>query len=84
MEHAIETGEAKPVKTAPRCLPYALRRELKDELAVKAEDSLYLPLGTLSALSHAFRLDKCTSNIPNTDDLVVQWQGMGVSVCLPG
>jgi len=32
MEHVIETGEATPVKTAPRRLPYALRKELEDEL----------------------------------------------------
>ena len=32
VEHTIDTGEAKPVKTAPRRLPYALRRELEEEL----------------------------------------------------
>ena len=32
VEHTIDTGEAKPVKTAPRCLPYALLRELEEEL----------------------------------------------------
>ena len=32
VEHVIDTGEVKSVKTAPRFLPYALRRELEDEL----------------------------------------------------
>ena len=32
VEHSIDTGNAKPVKTFPRRLPYALRRELEEEL----------------------------------------------------
>jgi len=32
VEHTIYTGEAKPVKTAPRRLPCAVRRELEEEL----------------------------------------------------
>ena len=32
VEHGIDTGKAKPVKTFPRWLPYALRKELEDEL----------------------------------------------------
>ena len=32
VEHVIDTGEAKPVKTSPRRLPYVLRKELEDEL----------------------------------------------------
>jgi len=31
VEHIIDTSEEKPVKTTPRCLWYALRRELEDE-----------------------------------------------------
>ena len=31
--HNIDTGNAKPVQTLPRCLPYALRKELEDEMA---------------------------------------------------
>ena len=32
VEHGIDTGKAKPVKTFPRRLPYTLRKELEDEL----------------------------------------------------
>ena len=32
VEHVIDTGEAKPAKSLPRRLPYALRRELEEEL----------------------------------------------------
>ena len=32
VEHTIDTGEAKPVRTCPRRLPYALRKELQEEL----------------------------------------------------
>ena len=29
VSHSIDTGDAKPVKTLPRRLPYALRKELR-------------------------------------------------------
>ena len=32
VEQVIDAGEAKPARTAPRHLPYAVRRELEDEL----------------------------------------------------
>ena len=32
IEHSIDTGDAKPVKTFPQRLPYALREELEGEL----------------------------------------------------
>ena len=32
VEHVIDAGEAKPARTAPRRLPYAVMRELEDEL----------------------------------------------------
>ena len=32
VEHVIDTGEAKPVKTSPGRLPYVLRKEPEDEL----------------------------------------------------
>ena len=32
VEHDIDTGNAKPVRTFPRRLPYALRKELEEEL----------------------------------------------------
>ena len=32
VEHTIDTGNAKAVKTFPRRLPYALRKELEEEL----------------------------------------------------
>ena len=38
VEHVIDTGEAKPAKIPPRRLPYALRRELEDEL-IKLEST---------------------------------------------
>ena len=30
--HSINTGDAKPVKTLPRRLPYVLQRELEEEM----------------------------------------------------
>ena len=38
VKHTIDTGDAKPVNTAPRRLPYALRRELEDEV-IKLEST---------------------------------------------
>ena len=38
VEHAIDTGEAKPAKIPPRRLPYALRKELEEEL-IKLEST---------------------------------------------
>lgn len=38
VEHVIDTGEAKPAKIPPRHLPYALRKELEDEL-IKLEST---------------------------------------------
>ena len=32
MTHHIDTGDAKPLRTLPRRLPYAVRRELEEEL----------------------------------------------------
>ena len=32
VSHIIDTGDAKPVKTLPRRLPYALRAELEEEM----------------------------------------------------
>lgn len=32
VEHSIDTGDARPSKTFPRRLPYALRKELEEEL----------------------------------------------------
>jgi len=38
VEHVIDTGEAKPARIPPRCLPYVLRKELEDEL-IKLEST---------------------------------------------
>ena len=40
---------------------------------VEAQDSLYLPLGTLSMLPHAILVNKHPSNIPEIDEQIVQW-----------
>ena len=38
VEHTIDTAGAKPVRTCPRRLPYALRTELEEEL-IRLENS---------------------------------------------
>ena len=84
VEHCIDTGGAKPVRTSPRRFPYSLRSELEEELrkllrtkciepANRAYASLLVPVrkkdGSIRVCVDYHPLNKDTV-IPRIDDLV--------------
>ena len=78
VSHIIDTGDAKPVKTLPRRLPYALRAELEEEMrklmdirCIEPSSSSYASPLVLVRKKH--RLQKCeqryhTRQIPYAQD----------------
>ena len=49
--HTIDTGNAKPVQTSPRWLPYVLRQELEQELASLLDTGCIEPSSSPYALA---------------------------------
>jgi len=42
----------------------------------------YMPLGIFPVPSYALQPHRCPSDISEVDEQAIQWQGVGVSICI--